>query len=333
MRSRIELAAAFVVVLAIAGCASSATASPSASPAVAASPVKTMEAAIPTAAPTSTPTARLAARLIVLADGVEGGTGLWSLDSGGRWMALGATPGATALGRTPNGIVVASGHELDRRPASDLGHAGTVTSLKWSGAAPAAPVVAIDSSPAGKLAMATSDEHTLNYWLAASDGTVTAMTSAPTQSFSPLVAWLAESRVLALSTDNQQISRLVDVNLSTHSIETSNAVLGATTFDVSRDGKSVAVATEKTVYAESVAAVLSGAQPQQIAALADSQIVWALSMDAAGTQVYVLAATEAADGTINSFHEFGYARQGSSWTKVLDSPAPFAKVVAQVCLA
>jgi WD40 repeat protein len=294
--------------------------------------VKTLEAVSPTAAPTSTPTSTPAARLIVLAVGADGGTGLWSLDSGGRWTALGATPGATALGRTPDGIVVASGHELDRRPASDLGHAGTVTSLKWSGTAPAAPIVSINCSAAGKLAVATSDEHTLNYWLAASGGTVTAMTSAPTQSFSPLVAWLDESRVLALSTDNQQISRLVDVNLSTHSIETSNAVLGATTFGVSRDGKSVAVATEKTVYAGSVASLLSGAQPQQIAALADSQVVWALSMDTAGTQVYVLAATEAADGTISSFHELGYARQGSSWTKVLDSPAPFTKVVAQVWL-
>jgi WD40 repeat protein len=294
--------------------------------------VKTLEAAIPTAAPTATPTSTPVARLIVLADGAEGGTGLWSLDSGGRWTALGATPGATALGRTPDGVVMASGHELDRRPASDLGHAGTVTSLKWSGAAPAAPVVAIDSSPAGKVAIATSDEDTLNYWLAASDGTVTAMSSAPTQSYSPLVAWLDETRVLALSTDNQQTSRLGLVNLTTHAIETSNAVLGATTFGVSRDGKSVAVATEKTVYAGTVASVLSGAQPQQIAALADSQVVWALSMDAAGTQVYVLAATEAADGTINSFHELGYARQGSSWTKVLDSPAPFAKAVAQVCL-
>jgi len=267
----------------------------------------------------------------VLADGVEGGTGLWSLGAGGQWAALGATPNATALGRTSDGIAVASGHDVDMRPASDLTHAGRHATLKWSAAAPAAPVVSLSGSPAGKIALATADERSINYWLAAADGTVTAMASAPTQSFTPLVAWLDESRVLVPSTDNQQVSRLAAVNVATHDVSTINAVLGVTVFGASYKGQSVAVATEKGVYAGPVAALLGGTPPQQVATLADTQVVWALSTDTAGTQVYVLAGTEAADGTVSALHELVYAKQGSIWAKLLDSPAPFTKAIAQVC--
>ena len=269
----------------------------------------------------------------MLADGVQGGTGLWSFGASGQWAVLGATPNATALGRTSDGIAVASGHEVDFRPTSDLSHAGSHTTLKWSAGTSTAPVVSLTGSPAGKLAVATADERSLNYWLAAADGTVTAMASAPTQSFTPLVAWLDESRVVVLSTDNQQVSRLAVVNLATHGLNTINAVLGVTVFGASTDGQSVAVATEKGVYAGPVAAFLGGTQPQQIATLADAQVVWALSTDTAGAQVYVLAGTEAADGTVSALHELVYTKQGSAWIRVLDSPAPFTKAIAQVCLS
>ena len=324
MKSAIRLAAAVsTVALVTAACASGGTAKPSTSQPVSPRSSATITEPSPVA---SVP------QLVVLAHGAAGSTSLWSLDTSGRWVALGATPNATALGRTPDGIAVVTAHEVDFRPISDLTHGGRLTTLKWSAAAPAAPVVSLDSSPAGRLAIATADEHSLGYGLVDTDGNVVAMAPAPTQSFTPLVAWLDETRLLALSTDNQQVSRLAVVNVAMHSVETSTAVIGITVFGVSSDGRSVAVATESTVYEGPVASLLSGTQPQQIVTLADSQIVWALSMDAAGTKVFMLSGTEAADGTVSSFHELGYARQGTSWVKIFDVAAPFETAISQVCL-
>jgi hypothetical protein len=62
-------------------------------------------------------------------------------------------------------------------------------------------------------------------------------------------------------------------------------------------------------------------------------VVWALALDAGGSRVFMLSGTVAADGTVGSIHELGYARQGSAWVKVLDVPVPFGRAVGQVCLA
>ena len=324
MRTRIgSVSAVALVVLVTAGCAAGATVQPSASPSVSPSTTPSI---------TQTPTAPATPQLLVLADGIQGGKGLWSLDSAGKWSVVASAPNATALGRTNDGIAIASTHQLDVRAASNLSGAGHLTTLKWSAAAPAAPVVSLDGSPAGKLAIATADEHTLAYGLAAADGTVTTMSPAPTQSFTPLVAWLDETRLLVLTMDNRQDSRLALVKLGSQAVATSSSVLGATVFAVSGDRQSVAVATENAVYAGSVATFLSGSQPEQVATLTGAQVVWAISLNSAGTEVFMLSGTAAADGTLTSFHELEYSRQGSSWTKVMDSPAPFATAVSQVCL-
>jgi hypothetical protein len=323
MKSAIGFAAAVsAVVLATAGCAAGATTNPSTMPTATASSVRTLSASPSQGSP----------RLIVLADGVNGGNGIWSLDTNGKWVALAATPGATAVGETAGGIAIATGHDIDERPISDLAHAGTIRSLKWSAAAPVAPVVAIDGSPSGELAIATADEHSLAYGIAAADGTVTALAPAPTQSFTPLVAWLDETSLLVLTMDKLQVSRLAVVKLGDATLEPFASVVGATTFAVSANHQAAAVATENSVYAGPIGTFLSGSQPDQVAAISGSQVVWAIAMNAAGTQVFILSGTEAADGTVGSFHEIGYTKQGSAWAKTFDVAAPFSKAIGQVSL-
>lgn len=322
MKPAIGFVAAVSAVVLATGCAAGATTKPSTTPAETASSVRTISASPAQASP----------RLVVLADGVDGGNGLWSLDANGKWLALAATPGATALGEAAGGIAIATGHDIDMRPFSDLTHAGTITSLKWSAAAPAAPVVAIDGSPSGKLAIATADEHTLAYGVAGADGTVTTMAPAPTQSFTPLVAWLDETSLLVLTMDKLQTSRLAVAKLGDPELMPSASVIGATTFAVSADGQVVAVSTENAVYAAPIGTFLGGSQPEQVAALSASQVVWAISLDATGTQLFILSGTEAADGTVGSFHEIGYSKTGSTWAKTFDVAAPFGKAIGQASL-
>ena len=273
------------------------------------------------------------ARLIVLANGVDGGVGLWTLDAASKWVALAATPGATALGRTAGGIAIATGHEVDLRSGSNLPHAGTVRTLKWSGTAPAAPIAGLDGSPAGKLAFVTAGDAGVGYALAAADGTVTALSPAPTQSFTPQVAWLDEARLLVPATDNMQISRLAVVDTAAHVLTPSATMLGLRVFGLSANRQTLAASTEDAVYAGPVARFLGGTMPERAVTLADFQVIWALTLDATGTHMYLLSGTEAPDGTLGSFRELGYARQGSVWTKVLDAPAPFTRAIAQVCLS
>jgi hypothetical protein len=250
----------------------------------------------------------------------------------GHWTILGATPGANALGRTTGGVAVATGHRIDIRPDSDLTHSGTNTELKWPRTEPNAPVTALDGSVTGKFAFVTSDAKSLDYGLANSTGSVTALAPAPTQSFTPLVAWLDEARVLTLSTDNQQASRLAIVDSSARSIDSLQALAGVRWFGLSSDRHTIAAATESAIYVGTVAAFQAQALPPKAVTLDDLRIAWALALDAGGSMIFMLSGTEAADGTVGAIRELGYSQQGSTWTKVLDSPAPFGRAIAQVCL-
>jgi hypothetical protein len=272
------------------------------------------------------------ARLIVLADGVDGGMGLWALNAGSGWVALGATPGATGLGRTADGVAVATGHDVDLRPASGLARAGTIRSLRWSGAAPTAPVVGLDADPVGKLAIVTADATSLQYALAAPDGAVTALTPAPTQTFRPLIAWLDDTRLLVLSIDDLQVSRLAVVDSSAATMDLGRTIGGFREFGLSADRQTVAAATEHGTYVGPVAAFMGITPPQSMIPIDDFQVVWAIALDADGSRIFMLSGTVEPNGTITSIRELGYAREGSGWSKVLDSPAPFDRAIAQVYL-
>ena len=269
-------------------------------------------------------------RLIVLADGIAGGLGLWALDPGSQWTALASTPDAAALGRTADGVAIAAGHQIDARSRSGLSASGSVTTLKWPGAAPAAPIASLDSSPAGRLAIVTADEQSLDYAVAASDGTVTTLTPAPTQSFTPLVAWLDETHLLVLTTDNQQVSRLAVVDTGAQTMKPATAMGDLRVFALSSDRQTIAVATEAAIYAGPVAAFLGGTPPPPIAALDAAEVVWGLALDSDGSKVFALAGRMAPDGKVGALHEIGYASEDSGWTKVLDSSAPFGRALSQV---
>ena len=325
MESGVRFAALAVAVVFLgSGCRAGATPAPSAAAtAAAASSAATLG--------TSSP-GELGARLVVLADGVSGGLGLWTLDAQLQWIALGATPDATALSHTTAGVVIATGHRVDMRPASDLVHPGRVITLKWPGTAPTAPVEGLDTSPGGKLAVVTADDQGLAYGLAGADGTVTTITPVPTESFSPLVAWLDDSRLMVLDTDKFEVSRLGVVDTNAHTISTAQALGGVRVFALSSDRQIIAAATERAVYVGPVGTFLGQTLPQAMVPLGDSQVTWALALDATGLRLFLLSGTMAPDGSVSSIREVGYSRQGSGWAKVLDSSTPFERAIGQVYL-
>jgi hypothetical protein len=272
------------------------------------------------------------ARLVVLGDTADGTKGLWTLGPDGKWASVGATPGATAIGSGFGGIDLATAAGIDSRRPSDLAHSGQVTVLTWQGTAPNAPIVGLDSSAAGKLAVVAEGDTNIAYGLVGTDGAVTALAAAPVESFTAQVAWLDESRLLVLSTDNQQVSRLAIVHTGGQSMQSSQSLLGIRVFALSSDRRTVAATTESAVYAGMVADVEAGTPLRSIITLSPGQIVWAPVLVGDGSRLFMLSGTEAADGTVSSIRELGYARHASGWVETLDAAAPFGDAVGQVYL-
>jgi hypothetical protein len=186
--------------------------------------------------------------------------------------------------------------------------------------------------PGGRTALVTSDEGAFGYAVAGPDGIVTALTPAPEQPFSPLVAWLDTTRLLALSTDAEQVSGLAVVDTAAHRMDVARGLSGVRVFAASSNGKIVAAATENAIYAGPLASFTSATAPTSIVALAEGQVVWALALDTSGARLFMLSGTIAADGSIGDVRELGYAGQGSNWQKVLDSAVPFGRAIGQVHL-
>jgi hypothetical protein len=268
----------------------------------------------------------------VLADGVDGGVGLWAL-AGSTWTVLGATPGATALGRTADGIAIATGHDLDLRTGSELSNPGTVRTLKWSGATPTAPIVSLDYSPSGKLAVVTANDMDFEYAITAADGTLARLPAAPESSFAPLVAWLDDAHLLVLGMDKLTRSRLAVLDTGAHVLTLAQSLMGVRWYAVSADRRTVAAASDGAVWAGSVADLLGQTEPKAIARAAGGDVVWDMTLDADGSNLFMLSGTVGPGGTIIAIHELGYTRGVSGWTETLDLPVPFGWAIAQVYLA
>jgi hypothetical protein len=271
------------------------------------------------------------ARLVVLASAGAGAKELWVLTAAGSWQDAGAVSGATALSRSGTGVAIAFGHGVQVRAAGDLSHAAGQTALTWPGLAPTAPIVGLDATDAS-LAFVTGDDTTMAYATATTDGTVTPVTPAPSQSFSPMVARLDSSHLVVMTMDGNQVSRLAVIDTANHTITTSKALGGIRDFALSADRQIVAVATAGGAYTSSVSDFMAGKAPKQVATVQGASVVWGLALDATGSQLYLLSGTVASDGTVGSVHELGYTRQGSGWTRSMDSATPFASAVDQVCL-
>ena len=269
------------------------------------------------------------ASVIVMADGVQGGIGLWRFQAPDKWTAVGATPGATAVARTADGVVLVAGKSVELRSSADLTRAAATISLEWPAAASSEPVVAVDRAPGGKLALVTSDGSSAAYAVATADGTVTVLQPAPPQSFTPLVAWLDDTRLLVLSTDKDQVSRLAVVDTAAATMRPINTIGGIDSFAVSADRMTLVAATEGDIFVAPVSEWIAGAQPQKIASVGASSVIWGLALDKSGIGLAMLSGTASTDGGVGNIHEVGYAKGGSTWSQSFDAPAPITSAKGQ----
>lgn len=258
---------------------------------------------------------------------------MWTLN-GSEWAQLGPAPGATAIGRGASSVVIATGagNEVEVRKLAQLGEGGAVSTLRWSVAVPSAPIVSVDQWPTGALAMVAADDQGVAYFASDREGAMVPLSPAPVQPFTPLVRWLDSTRLLVLSTDDLQVSRLAVIDTEAHTMAVAPALGGLRAVTASDDGRIVAAATETSVYVGPLAAFQGATPPERIAAVGDSTVVWALALDGTGSRLFLLSGTVAPDGHVTSIHELGFAMRGSTWTKVLDLPAPFSEAIGQLCL-
>ncbi len=316
---------AAIVTVALVGAA---CASPSASPA-GSSPAGSSPGGSVAGGSLDPSAASSSASLIVLADGVQGGVGLWRFQAPDKWTAAGATSGATAIARTTDGVVVVAGQKVELRSSPDLTHATATITLTWPGVAPSAPVVAIDRAPGGNLALVTSDGSSTAYAVATANGTVTVLHPAPTESFTPLIAWLDDTRLLVLSTDKQQVSQLAVIDTVAATMTPITTIGGISAFAISADRMTLVAATEGDIFVAPVLDWIAGKQPQKIASAAASSVIWGIALDQNGTHVAMLSGTVSADGGVGNIHEIGYTTSGSAWSLAFDAPAPITTARGQ----
>ncbi len=284
---------------------------------------------VSTAMPTTGETGASNVRLLALADGVQGGTGLWTF-TGGVWTARWAVPDAKALGRDAETLTLATGGSLQSRTVSDPGTSGSAITPKWVEQPPGASIVSVDRSDEGSVAIVLSASGVLSYWIASADGTVRSLSPAPQSPFGPSVAWLDSNRLLAISADSQQIARLAVVDRSSRGATLIESVAGVRVFALSPDRSTLAAATESTVCVAPVGDWLASTRPPMAVALRPSQVVWDLALSADGSRMAMLSGTEDASGAVADIHELVYVHQGAIWAPTLDSPVPFSRAIGQV---
>jgi hypothetical protein len=91
---------------------------------------------------------------------------------------------------------------------------------------------------------------------------------------------------------------------------------------VSADGTTLVAATEGDIFVAPVSEWIAGAQPQKIAGVGASRIIWGLALDKSGTRLAMLSGTVSDGGRVGNIHEVGYAKGGSTWSQSFDAPAP-----------
>lgn len=331
------VAAIATVALVGAGCASSSTSPAGSSPAgtspvpsVGVSPVGSSLGGSVAGGSLDPSVASSSASMIVLADGVQGGVGLWRFRAPDQWTAIGPTPGATWVARTAAGVALVAGQNVELRSSSDLARVAATIGLKWPAVAPSAPVVAVDRAPGGKLALVTSDGSSVAYAVASADGRVTVLQPAPAESFTPLVAWLDDTRLLVLSTDNQQVSTLAVIDTAAGTMTPIRTIGGIDFFALSSDRVTLVASTQRDIFVAPVSEWIAGAQPQKIASVDAFRVIWGLALDSNGIHLALLSGAVSADGHVSQVHEVGYTRGVSAWSQSFDNAAPFTTSRGQV---
>lgn len=164
-------------------------------------------------------------------------------------------------------------------------------------------------------------------------GNAAMVDKAPTGALTPLVCWIEGGKLLALSADAAQASRIAVMDPPAGSARLLQGLSGIRYFAVSPDGRTLAAATDDGVYVDSVATWLADRTPPKVINLPQGQVVWDLAMDARGTSLAMLSGRVADDGSVADTHELVYRSSGSAWEKVLDTAVPFGRVLGQVWIA
>ena len=270
------------------------------------------------------------AGLVVLADGVQGGVGLWTLDPQAGFTATASLPQATSIAATNGGIAVLNGPAVETRKG-DLATAATTVSLKWPGGAASTDVAALGLSPAGRIGLVVGADGAYSYATAGSDGQVTGLPSVSQQPFTPLIGWLDEQRMVVLATDVQQVSR-VAVGADPASAQPLTQLIGCRWVAVSADGGTIAAATGSALYVGTSADWLAGKQPAELARVDEGSVVWDLALDGTGSRLAYLTGVVGADGTVSTIRELIFTISSGSWQKTADVAVPFNKIRGQAWL-
>ena len=255
-------------------------------------------------------------QLAALADGVEGDVGLWTYRDGGGWTAATKVPGATAIARDGTSLVLAQRTSIELRDVARPRDPGSTISVKWAAPPPQGSVACVDRSDSGKTVVAVADAGGFVFGLVSADGAGGPLTPAPTSPFGPSVAWLGTDRLVALSTDNRQVSRLAVIDTAKRSTTLLQRLGGVRVFGVSPDRSTLAVATETGVYVGSVSDWIAEKDFAPIVVLDPMEVVWDLALSGDGSRVAMLSGTEAADGTVADIHEIAYERQAGAWKRI-----------------
>jgi hypothetical protein len=272
-----------------------------------------------------------APQLLVLADGVQGGVGLWTY-SGGSWAAKWPLPGATALGRDGQTLILGVGATVELRAESSPQTPGASMSPHWGNKPLSGAIVGVDRSDAGSTAISVTGASGLAFGVMAADGSASDLLPAPDSPFGPSVAWLDSERLAVISDDARQIPRLALVDTAKHTIALLSGLGGVRVFALSPDRQTLAAATESAVYVAPVGDWLADQEPSRAVSLDPSQVVWDLALSGDGSRLAMLSGTEDASGVVTDIHEITYVSSGLSWSKQTDSAVPFSRADGQVWL-
>jgi len=161
--------------------------------------------------------------LLVLADGVQGSAGLWVYDESTGWTAIAPLAeqrpwGATATTSPwPSAVRSRSG----RSPAS--GRPAPRCRFSWPAQGSAVVAGGGESFPNRPSGGRSSRREWTDLLRCGGRRIVSLLSPAPASAFSPLVAWIDADRLVALSTDAEQISRLAVIDTTGHSLSTLRA--------------------------------------------------------------------------------------------------------------
>jgi hypothetical protein len=271
-------------------------------------------------------------QILVLGLASDGEAGLWIYADDGTWARGTKTPGVTAIARDGKKVTLASRSSLEFRDLATPQDRGMSLSVDWSAQVSLGTVVCVDISDSGKAIIAIADADGLNFAVVSGKGAGSPLTPTPASPFGPSVAWLDETRVVALSADNRQIFRLAVIDPAKGTVSLLQGLTGVRAFAVSPDRKSLVAATESGVYVASVSEWLVGRVPAAVATLKPSQVVWDVALSGDNSRVAMLSGTESPDGTVGDIHELGYGWKQGEWAPLFNSPVPFDQVGGQIWL-